>query len=178
MRRAAVLLVSLAGACGKLTEAEVADLRGEARAKTARSLAQAKVRALETYGLTELTTLPGIGDEIEGGVHAMGEGGGPPIVYVHPSCANGQTCSCDETPVLVGTTKDGGAVVVRFVAKLHTRSVRQEGVCGFGCGVPQPRQPPSVFTLPVASPAQVRVVDMPYDTYDVAARCDSLIYAP
>ena len=176
---AALGLALALGACaGKLTEAEVTDLRREADAKSARSLASAKARVVKTYRLTELTELPGMADNLDGGVHAMGEGGGQPIVYVHPSCADGQSCSCLEIPILIGTTPDGGAVVARFVANHHTREVEQEGVCGVGCGVPQPPQPAAVYKLPVASPAQVRVVTESYDVYGVAARCDKTIYAP
>lgn len=178
VRAAAAWMLLIAACGGRLSEAEVADLRRVADVRTQKAFARARADVFAKHGLTELKITPAMGADVGAGLVALGADGAPPIAFVEPSCANGQSCGCDEIPILVGQAKDGTTVVVRFIANYHTQTVDQSGTCGFGCGVPQPVGPSRVFQLPATTTAQAKVVSQPYDVYGVSARCEHVIYAP
>lgn len=193
---------ALSGCAGKLTRGEVDDLRAaEARSST-RSLEEARADVLARHGLIALPSQPQLVDQQapdQGGrfreiarAPAYGLVGGETIVEIRhaatppqigfrvPSCADGNSCSCLEPAVYLLARKpdEGRLVVVRLVARDHTRSVRQSGTCGVGCGVPSPRQPDRVYTLSGRGPGDVRIVEGTFDRTRVAATCDHVTHAP
>jgi hypothetical protein len=188
--------------CGGMSATDVETLHRGAAADTAASFAEARDRALTRHVLTarEDGDVPPLEPNEQGEVpeatrvfaaapdrsltgresivlYAAGSQT-PRAALVVPSCADGNSCGCEE-PVTYVMAVDlaGRDVVLRMTPVDHTESVHQAGACGYGCGVPTPPRPPYVYLLR-GSPESLRVIDVPYDRHSVSVSCDEMIAAP
>jgi hypothetical protein len=101
------------------------------------------------------------------------------LLYAVPSGCSGQTCSCQPVgEYRLAKAPDGKAVVVHLAHRTTVKTIKRRGSCGYGCGVPQPPRPPTYYSLPVGSRAQVAVIEEAVEQVVIEETCEKPIARP
>lgn len=194
--RLAIVFLLAATACGKYSEAEVGRLEQKAGDRNARRYDEALAAALGSHDLTELKDAPWaitpitqvrVADGAPVDVASLSEpetlakevlpdGSDGHTVLVIASQCGGNSCECiHDTEYHFATDHAGAIYLVRMHVERHTRTVHQEGACGYGCGVPTPPEPSQIYALPGAFGG---FVDGKVVREEIAVTCDQMIPAP
>jgi hypothetical protein len=119
----------------------------------------------------------GVGLEAREAVAVETRDAGPSAVLFLSTCPGGGCGECAPPDYRFTKENDGAIVILRPVARVHTRAVHQRGSCRFGCGqssAPNTKR----WYLPVLDASRVRVESVGFDAYEVEPTCDRRIPAP